>query len=206
MFEELYSDPARLEQFMHAMEGASPGNFQALAEKFDFSTYRTLCDVGGATGQLSAILATRYPHLRCTSFDLPVVAPIAERTIAAAGLAERVVTASGDFFVDPFPRAEVITMSLILHDWDLARKMHLIRSAYQGLPEGGAFIAIEFLIDDARRENAFGLMMSLNMLIETGDGFDFTGRDFAEWCRQTGFRDVKIIPLVGPASAGIAYK
>jgi hypothetical protein len=122
MFEELYSDPARLEQFMHAMEGASPGNFQALAEKFDFSSYRTLCDVGGATGQLSAILATRYPHLRCTSFDLPVVAPIAERTIAAAGLAERVVTASGDFFVDPFPRAKVITMSLILHDWDLARK------------------------------------------------------------------------------------
>ena len=139
-------------------------------------------------------------------FDLPVVAPIAERTIAAAGLAERVVTASGDFFVDPFPRAEVITMSLILHDWDLARKMHLIRSAYQALPEGGAFIAIELLIDDARRENAFGLMMSLNMLIETGDGFDFTGRDFAEWCRQTGFRDVKIIPLVGTASAGIAYK
>jgi hypothetical protein len=206
MFEGLYGDPARLERFMHAMEGASLGNFQALAEKFDFSTYRTLCDVGGATGQLSAILATRYPHLRCTSFDLPVVTPIAERTIAASGLADRVVTASGDFFVDPFPRAEVITMSLILHDWDLARKMHLIRSAYQALPEGGAFIAIEFLIDDARRENAFGLMMSLNMLIETGDGFDFTGADFAGWCRQVGFRDVKILRLAGPGSAGIAYK
>jgi O-methyltransferase domain len=97
-------------------------------------------------------------------------------------------------------------MGLILHDWNLDRKMHLIRSAYEALPEGGAFIVIENLIDDARRENAFGLMMSLNMLIEFGDAFDFTGSDFAGWCREVGFREVEILPLAGPASAGIAYK
>jgi hypothetical protein len=117
-----------------------------------------------------------------------------------------VATASGDFFADPLPRADVITMGLILHDWNLDRKMQLIRSAYEALPEGGAFIIIENLIDDARRENAFGLMMSLNMLIEFGDAFDFTGSDFAEWCREAGFKDVEILPLTGPGSAGIAYK
>ena len=206
MFDELYSDPARLEQFMQAMAGISMGNFQALAEKFDFSKYETVCDVGGATGRLSAALATRHPHLRCTSFDLPVVAPIAEKAIAAAGLNKRVAVASGDFLADPLPQADVITMGLILHDWNLERKMHLIRSAYDALPEGGAFIIIENLIDDARRENAFGLMMSLNMLIEFGDAFDFTGADFAGWSREAGFRDVQILPLAGPASAGIAYK
>jgi hypothetical protein len=206
MFDELYSDPARLEQFMSAMQGVSLGNFQALAEKFDFSKYKTLCDVGGATGQLSMIVATRHSHLQCTSYDLPVVAPIAERTIAAAGLSDRVTAASGDFFADPLPEADVITMGLILHDWNLDRKMHLIRSAYNALPEGGAFIVIENLIDDARRENAFGLMMSLNMLIEFGDAFDYTGSDFAGWCREVGFREVEILPLTGPASAGIAYK
>jgi hypothetical protein len=84
--------------------------------------------------------------------------------------------------------------------------MHLIRSAFNALPEGGAFIVIENLIDDARRENAFGLMMSLNMLIEFGDAFDFTGSDFAGWCGEVGFRDVEILPLTGPGSAGIAYK
>ena len=191
---------------MGAMQGISLGNFQALAEKFDFSKYETLCDVGGATGQLCTILATHHPHLRCTSYDLPVVAPIAERAIAAAGLSDRVTAASGDFFADPLPEADVITMGLILHDWNLERKMHLIRSAYDALPEGGAFIVIENLIDDARRENAFGLMMSLNMLIEFGDAFDFTGGDFAGWCREVGFREVEILPLTGPASAGIAYK
>ena len=114
--------------------------------------------------------------------------------------------ASGDFFADPLPRADVITMGLILHDWNLDRKMHLISAAYEALPEGGVFIVIENLIDDARRENAFGLMMSLNMLIEFGDAFDFTGGEFAGWCREAGFKDVEILPLTGPASAGIAYK
>jgi hypothetical protein len=206
MFDELYSDPARLEQFMNAMQGVSLGNFHALAEKFDFAPYTTVCDVGGATGQLSTVLAGRHPHLRCTSYDLPVVAPIAEQAIAAAGLTDRVAVASGDFFADPLPSADVITMGMILHDWNLERKMDLIRSAYAALPDGGAFIVIENLIDDARRENAFGLMMSLNMLIEFGDAFDFTGSDFAGWCTDAGFREVDVLPLTGPASAGIAIK
>ncbi len=206
MFDELYADPVRLEQFMHAMEGISLGNFHALAETFDFSPYTTVCDVGGATGQLSLILAGRHAHLRCTTFDLPVVAPIAEKTIANAGLAGRVTAASGDFLVDALPRADVITMGMILHDWNLERKLQLIRSAYDALPDGGALIVIENLIDDARRDNAFGLMMSLNMLIEFGDAFDFTGADFSGWCREIGFRKTVIVPLAGPASAGIAYK
>ena len=206
MFEELYSDPARLEQFMDAMTGISQGNFHALAEKFDFSRYETVCDVGGATGQLSMILAQHHPHLRLTSFDLPVVEPLAKKSIAAAGLSDRVQTAAGDFFADPLPRADVITMGLILHDWNLERKMDLIRAVYDALPEGGAFIVVENLIDDARRANAFGLAMSLNMLIEFGDAFDYTGADFGGWCREVGFREVEIMPLAGPASAGIAYK
>ena len=97
-------------------------------------------------------------------------------------------------------------MGMILHDWNLERKLRLIGAAYDALPEGGAFIVIENLIDDARRENAFGLMMSLNMLIEFGDAFDYTGSDFAGWCKDAGFKDTEVLPLAGPASAGIAYK
>lgn len=206
MFDELYADPARLEQFMNAMSGISLGNFHALVEKFDFSTYKTLCDVGGATGQLSLIVAGRHPHMRCTSFDLPAVEPIAKKTIETSGLADRVTTATGNFLTDPLPKADVITMGMILHDWNLERKMHLITSAYDALPDGGAFVVIENMIDDARRQNVFGLMMSLNMLIEFGDAFDFTGADFTGWCKKVGFTKVEIMPLAGPASAAIAYK
>ena len=162
--------------------------------------------MGGATGQLSIIVANRHPHVRCTTFDLPVVEPIATRTIEAAGLSDRVQAAGGDFFTEPLPKADVITMGLILHDWNLERKMHLIKAAYDALPDSGAFIVIENLIDDARRENVFGLLMSLNMIIELGDGFDFTGADFAGWCREVGFKETNAIPLAGPTSAGIAYK
>jgi SAM-dependent methyltransferase len=206
MFAELYSRPERLEQFMDAMSGISAGNFQAFAEKFDFSRYHTLCDVGGATGQLSMLVARQHPHLQCTSLDLPAATLIAERKIAAAGLADRVSAQSIDFFTEPLPKADVITMGMILHDWNLEKKMHLIRAAYDALPPGGAFVVIENLIDDARRENAFGLMMSLNMLIEFGDAFDFTGADFSGWCREVGFSKTDVLHLAGPASAGIAYK
>jgi hypothetical protein len=206
MFAELYSKPERLEQFMDAMSGISAANFQSFADKFDFSRYATLCDVGGATGQLSMCAARRHPHLHCTSLDLPAVTQIAQRKIAATGLAERVSARSLDFFNEPLPKADVITMGMILHDWNLEKKMHLIRAAYDALPPGGAFVVVENLIDDARRENAFGLMMSLNMLIEFGDAFDFTAADFFGWCGQAGFRKMEVIPLGGPASAGIAYK
>ena len=206
MFATLYSDESRLEGFMNAMQGISLPNFEALAEKFDFSRYKTLCDVGGANALLSRTVAARHPHLRCTSWDLPVVAPIAARSIAAAGLGDRVTTASGDFFNDPLPRADVITMGMILHDWNLEHKKMLIAKAYDALPEGGAFVVIENLIDDERRANAFGLLMSLNMLIEFGEAFDYTGADFDRWCREAGFTRTQVIPLRGPASAGVAYK
>jgi hypothetical protein len=206
MFEELYSEAPRLEQFLGAMTGLSRINFEAFAEKFDFSKFKTLCDVGGATGLLSIEVAKRHPHLKCTSFDLPPVEPIARKSIAAAGLSDRVSTASGDFFKDSLPKADIITMGMILHDWNLERKMQLIRAAYDALPPGGAFVAIEALIDDQRKENVFGLLMSLNMLIEFGDAFDYSGTDFKKWCSEVGFKRFDVIHLAGPSSAAIAYK
>ena len=206
MFEELYAEIARLEQFMGAMTGLSRINFEAFARKFDFSKFKTLCDVGGATGLLSIEAAKSNPHLHCVSFDLPPVEPIAQKHIAAAGLRDRVTTASGDFFKDPLPQADIITMGMILHDWNLEKKMQLIRAVYDALPEGGAFVAIEALIDDARRQNVFGLLMSLNMLIEFGDAFDYSGADFRKWCSEVGFKRFEVIHLSGPSSAAVAYK
>jgi predicted O-methyltransferase YrrM len=206
MFEELYEELPRLEQFMGAMTGLSRINFEAFAAKFDFSKFKTLCDVGGATGLLCIEVAKAHPNLRCISFDLPPVEPIARKHIAAAGLSDRVSTASGDFFKDPLPKADIITMGMILHDWNLEKKMHLIRAAYDALPAGGALVAIEALIDDARRENVFGLLMSLNMLIEFGDAFDYSGADFRKWCEEVGFKRFEVIHLAGASSAAIAYK
>src|SRR5215469_1680555 len=134
IFEELYAELPKLEQFMGAMTGLSRMNFEAFAARYDLSQYQTLCDVGGATGLLSIEVAKKNPHLQCISFDLPAVEPIAQRHITAAGLSDQIRTASGDFFQDQLPKADVITMGMILHDWNLEKKMHLIRSAYDALP------------------------------------------------------------------------
>ncbi len=206
VFEELYADIPKLEQFLGAMTGLSRSNFELFAERFDFSRHATLCDVGGATGLLCIEAAKRHSHLQCTTFDLPPVEPIAQRHITAAGLTSRVRTASGDFFRDPLPKASVITMGMILHDWNLEKKMLLIQKAYDALPSGGALVAIEALIDDERRSNAFGLLMSLNMLIEFGDAFDYSGRDFRGWCQQVGFQKFEVMHLQGAHSAAIAWK
>ena len=206
IFEALYKDPVKLEIFLNAMTGLSRVNFEAFAATFDFSKFKTLCDIGGATGLLCMEVAKKHPYLQCVTWDLPVVEPIARKSIAAAGLSGRVSTSSGNFFTDPLPKADLITMGMILHDWNLEKKLHLIRAAYDALPAGGALVAIENIIDDARRENVFGLLMSLNMLIEFGEAFDFSGADFRQWCSQVGFKRFEVIHLAGPCSAAVAYK
>jgi hypothetical protein len=206
LFEEIYTDKNKTREFVNAMSGAQAGNFRTFAMGFDFSGYRTLCDIGGAGGLLSANVVLSNPHMKCISFDLPAVGPIALENMSKMGLADKVEIRSGDFFTDPFPPADVITMGNILHDWGTSEKKQLIGKAYDALPHGGALIVIENIIDDERRENAMGLLMSLNMLIETAEGYDYTGSDFSNWAREAGFKKTSIMPLTGPASAAIAIK
>jgi hypothetical protein len=202
----IYQDPVKLREFINAMSGIQMGNFMTFAQKFDFSKYTTLADIGGSAGLLSVMVAKHEDHMSCTTFDLPPVEPIALETIQKFQLTGRVKAQSGDFFSDAFPHADVITMGNILHDWDEEKKIMLMKKAYDALPEGGAFVAIEGIIDDERKQNAFGLMMSLNMLIETGTGFDFTFADFRKWAKTVGFKFTSLLPLAGPSSAAIAYK
>ncbi len=206
IFETLYSNQDTLGEFLNAMTGFQAASFALLAQKFDFSKYKTVSDVGGALALLSRIVGAHHQHLSFTSFDLPPVAPLALTHIRTAGMESRIRPIAGDFFKDDLPKADVVTMGNILHDWNLENKKILIRKAYAALPKGGAFIAIENVIDDARRENAFGLLMSLNMLIEFGDAFDYTGADFRDWCGEAGFQRFDMIPLAGPTSAVVAYK
>lgn len=205
-FETLYADPAKLEGFIDAMHGVSVQNFRAFAKAFPFERYRTMTDVGGSDALLSRVVAAEHPHLRCTSVDLAVVTEIAARKIAAQGLGDSVQAVTGDFFAEPLPPADVVTMGMILHDWGLERKEALVKRAYEALPPDGAFVAIEHLIDDARRTNTVGLYVSLTMLLEFGDAFDFTGAEFREWCAEAGFCRFEFIPLAGASTAAVAYK
>jgi precorrin-6B methylase 2 len=206
LFEAIYANEDRLREFIHGMGGVQAGNFMKLAHDFDFSKYHTLCDVGGSGANLSIHVAKNNDHMKCISFDLPPVGPIAKENVSDLGLNDRIEIISGDFFMDELPNVDVITMGNILHDWGSDDKLMLIKKAYDALPEGGAFIVIENIIDDERNKNAFGLMMSLNMAIETDQGFDFTAADFDQWAKEAGFSRTSVMPLTGPSSAVIAIK
>lgn len=205
-FGKIYKDPVSLNEFVNAMSGVQMGGFIGFAEKFDFKKYKTLTDVGGSAGLLSVMVAKHQPHMTCTTFDLPPVEPIATQTIQKFNLTDRVTARSGDFFKDSIPPADIVVMGNILHDWDEEIKIKLMKIAYESIPEGGAFAAIENVIDEERKHNVFGLMMSLNMLIETGKGFDYTFADFNKWAKMVGFKSTALLPLAGPTSAAIAFK
>jgi hypothetical protein len=206
LFEALYADPARLKGFLAAMTGLSHGANVTIANTFPWKDYRTFVDVGTAQGDLAAQVAAANPHLVGLGFDLPEVAPIFEEYIAAVGVADRVTFAAGSFFTDDLPKADVVLMGHILHDWDLPTKQMLIAKAFDALPPGGALVVYEAIIDDDRSKNAFGLMMSLNMLIETPGGFDYTGADCAGWMKDAGFTSTRVQPLLGPDSMVIGIK
>jgi precorrin-6B methylase 2 len=205
-FESLYATPEKLKEFINAMSGIQMGNFIAFAQKFDFSKYKTLTDAGGSSGLLSCMVARYQPHMSCISFDLPAVESIARENLFCLESADRVKLMSGNFFTGTIPAADVVVMGNILHDWDEQLKMKLMEKAFEAIPDGGAFVAIENIIDDDRKQNAFGLMMSINMLVETGKGFDYTFADFSKWAEKVGFKSTALLPLAGPASAAIAYK
>ena len=205
-FAELYADPARLEGFLKAMTGLSLGAAHAMAARFPWADYRTMADVGTAQGGLIAQILLAHPHLTGIGYDLPVVQPIFEAYVRSNGLEDRLSFQTGDFFRDPLPNVDVIVMGHILHDWDLDEKRMLVAKAYDALPEGGAFVAFDAIIDDERRQNAFGLLMSLNMLIETPGGFDYTGADCQAWMREAGFRETRVEHLIGPDSMVVGIK
>lgn len=206
LFEALYAQPARLKEFLRAMTALSQGSNRAIARQFPWAKYRTFADIGTAQGDLAVQIALHSTHLQGIGFDLPEVAPIFEEYTAANGLSDRLLFRHGDFFKDPLPNVDVITMGHILHDWNLETKEMLIRKAYEAVPQGGALIVYESIIDDGRCQNTFGLLMSLNMLIETQDGFDYTGADCCGWMRKAGFRETRVEHLVGPDSMVVGIK
>ncbi len=205
-FEELYADPARLKQFAAAMTGISHGASLQIAAQFPWGDYATFADLGTAQGDLAVQVALAHPHLTGCGFDLPEIGPVFEEYVELNGLTERLMFVPGDFFTGQMPTADVLMMGHILHDWDIDEKRALLAKAYDVLPAGGALIVYDSMIDDDRSQNAFGLLMSLNMLIETPGGFDYTTADCTEWMQAAGFTSVRAEHLIGPDSMVIAVK
>jgi len=206
LFEAIYGDRGKLHAFCRAMSGHSLPSALAIARRFPWSQYKTFADVGTAQGCLPVQVALVHPDLRGMGFDLPEVKPVFEEYVSSFGLENRLQFRAGNFFSDPLPKVDVLVMGMILHDWSLDEKLGLLRKAYDALPMGGSLIVYERLIDDARRRNVAGFLESLLMLIETHEGFDYTGADCSRWMREAGFKQTRVEQLTAVESMVIGIK
>ena len=206
IFFSLYENDEKIARFMRAMSGYSRASNDCIARQFPWSEYQSFVDVGAAGGDLAVQIASTHPHLNGIGFDLEEVAPCFQKNIASNQLEERLYFVAGDFFSDPLPETDVILMGHILHDWDMEKKRLLLKKAYEALPAGGVLVVYESLIDDDRCENSLGLLMSLNMLVRTQGGFDFTGSDCCLWMKEAGFRNPRVEQLQGSDSMVVAVK
>jgi len=201
-----YADQALRDQFVSGMTVRTRPVATALATKFPWTDYNTLIDIGTAQGCLPVQIAQAHPHMSGGGFDLPPLISAFERYVQQHCLSKRLRFYPGDFFNDPLPTAEVLVFGRVLHNWDLATKKMLLKKAYDALPPAGAAIVYERLIDDERRANATGLLSSLQMLLSSSGGFDFTGADCTEWMHEAGFRDIRVEELTTEQSMILGIK
>ncbi|MFC5204172.1 methyltransferase [Streptomyces kaempferi] len=205
-FATLSQDPVAWRNFLNGMNGVSTPLAGALAADFDWTGRRHVIDLGGALGAVPAAVLRSNPDITGAVFELPPVQPVFEEFVAAHGLSDRLAFHGGDFFSDPLPEADVYVMGQILHDWNLEQRLFLLQKAYDALPEGGTLIVYDAMIDDERRHNTYGLMLSLNMLIDTEGGSEYTVEDATGWLQSVGFAKVEARHLIGGYSAVYATK
>jgi len=204
------ADPEMMGTFWEAMHSLSTFTARELGDNVDFSRFRQLLDVGGGSGAFDIELCLRYPNLSATVYDLPFVTGIAAEKIAEAGLSGRITARPGDFFADPkYPDShDVILLSMIMHDWSEEQDREILRKCHEALAPGGAVVISELLVNDEKTGPPPAALMSLNMLIETLGGRNYTPSEYRGWLEDIGFRDVQVIwfEAAGANGAVIGYK
>jgi hypothetical protein len=183
----LYACQGDAETFAQAMGGGTLAIARALATRFPWRDYNTLVDIGSSEGCLPVQIAQFHWHITGGGFDLPAIGPIFNAYVNNHGLSQRLRFYPGDFRVDALPGADVLVMGRILHNWDQPTKKMLLVKAFEALPAGGALIIYDRLIDDDRKASTAGLLGSLNMLVMTDGGFDYSAAECFGWMREAGF-------------------
>lgn len=205
IFSHFFRTEEAKREFLMGMHGFGIISSPQVVAAFDLSKYRHLCDLGGATGHLAIAACERYPNLRGTVFDLLEAAPLAREIVSASPVADRVDIASGDFFADPLPEADLFALGRILHDWSEDKILKLLARIFDRLPSGGALLIAEKLLDEDKHGPRWAQMQDLNMLTCT-EGRERTLSEYSALLRQVGFAKVEGHVTPSPLDAVLAKK
>ncbi|MGH3959246.1 methyltransferase [Mycobacterium sp.] len=205
-FPSLYRDPMAMREFLTGMTGVSTTEATLLAARFPWKRFRTFVDVGSAQGALPVRVALTHPHLRGAGFDFAAVRPVFEEYVALFGLADRLRFVAGDCLDGPLPCADVVSFGHVFHGFNRAVRSELVGKAYAAVPPGGALIVYDAMIHHGRRRNYASLLSSLNVMLETRDGYECSVDECADIFREHGFVRIKMRHLIGPTSAVFGFK
>jgi hypothetical protein len=205
-FSTLYQDPAALRDFLSGMTGISTGEATLLAARFPWKRFRTFVDIGSAQGALPVRVALTHPHLRGAGLDFPVVGPIFTEYVSSFGLQDRLQFIAGDFLEGPLPRADVLSFGHVFHGRNPTIRSELVAKAYAALPPGGAIIVYDAMVQPGRPYNYVSLLSSLNIMLESREGYESTTAECAQLLRDGGFARTKVRHLIGPTSAVYGFK
>ncbi|MBZ4317862.1 acetylserotonin O-methyltransferase [Streptomyces huiliensis] len=199
---DFYSYIADNPRFAHAFRSAMAANaaFEApfIADGYDFSPYRTLVDVGGGDGTLLAALLERHPGVRGIVLETPAMAERARERLAEVGLAGRTEVVAGDFF-DKVPEdGDGYLLKSVLHNWNDARAVDLLRTCRASMDASDSLLIIEPVLPSAASESVCveTAFSDLNMLVLTAGGFERTEAQLRHVLGTAGFEAAEISPVI----------
>jgi acetylserotonin N-methyltransferase len=205
IFSHFFRSEWDLREFLMGMHGLGQLSSPQVAAAFDLGRFRLLADLGGATGHLAVAACRRYPGVRAVVFDLPEVLPLARELVEASGVGDRIQLVAGDFFTDSLPEADLFALGRIVHDWEESKIRRLLRAVYERLPQGGALLVAEKLLNDDRSGPPWSILQSLNMLVCT-EGKERTLAEYEELLKAAGFSRVEGRRTSSPLDAVLAVK
>lgn len=205
IFSQFFENEGRKREFLMGMHGFGQMSSPAVANAFDLSRFKTVADLGGATGHLTIALCKRWPHLKGIVFDLAAATPLATEIVAASGVADRITVVAGDFFTDAIPPADLYALGRIIHDWSEEKCVKLIRRIYDALPPGGGLLLAEKMLNDDKTGPRWAQLQDLNMLTCT-EGRERTLAEYERLLQFVGFGAVTGCRTPTPIDAILAIK
>ncbi|MEO8597515.1 MAG: methyltransferase [Candidatus Solibacter sp.] len=189
IFSAFFRTDESMRDFLMGMHGFGMLTSPQVVTAFDLSRFHRLVDLGGATGHLAIAACERYPELRATVFDLPRAGALAREQVTQSAARDRIEIAAGDFFTDALPAADLYYLGRILHDWNEVKIDLLLRRVFERLPDDGALLIGEKLLEEDGVGPVPANMQSLNMLIVT-EGRERSLGQYAALLQKAGFAEI----------------
>lgn len=198
VFNYLGQHPEEASLFSETMVGFHGAEPSAVAAAYDFSVFKTVIDVGGATGNMLAAILTRHAGPRGVLFDLPHVVGDAPALLRQRGVEDRVTIEAGDFFKTVPAGGDAYVLSHVIHDWSEEQCLTILGHCRKAMKPDGRLLIVEMVLPPGDTPHP-GKILDMVMLTVPG-GQERTEAEYTPLLRKAGFRVTRVVPTESAVS------